>query len=143
MVTDNRIDLQALPKEAWRPSEGASGRISNRVGERELSRIPVAVALPDPEKGSRGAFLPAQLWDFSLHGFAVLVDKTQQPKDVNLVGYQSPSPKGEDRGYAFTTMDLKAHHSEDQKGDVYAIVVESMQANGQALADGLDHYEKP
>jgi hypothetical protein len=83
MVTDNRIDLQALPKEAWRPSEGASGRISNRVGERELSRIPVAVALPDPEKGSRGAFLPAQLWDFSLHGFAVLVDKTKVPAGLD------------------------------------------------------------
>jgi hypothetical protein len=54
---------------------------------------------------------------------AALVDKRVQPKEVNLVGYQSP--KGDDRGHDFTTMDLRARHSEDGKGDVFAVVVQS------------------
>ncbi len=54
---------------------------------------------------------------------ATLTDRGTQPKDVNLVGYQSPNPKGEDRGYEFSTTDLKPRHSEDQKGDVYALQV--------------------
>lgn len=54
---------------------------------------------------------------------AALVDKSLAAKEVNLFGYQSPSRRGEDRGYEFTTMDLKARHSEAQDGDVFAMLV--------------------
>jgi hypothetical protein len=60
------LELRALPAEAWRPIAENHGRGCNRVSERELERVPAALALPD------GREIRVSLWDFSLHGFAVL-----------------------------------------------------------------------
>src|SRR3954470_12397326 len=60
------LELQALPAEAWRPSVGADGRVSNRVSERELERIPSWIIMADGRESR------VTLWDFSPHGFAVL-----------------------------------------------------------------------
>ncbi len=76
-----------------------------------------------PRLVKAGGELPVLRGDHLKIKEAALAGKAEGPKEVNLVGYQSPSPKGEDRGYDFTTMDLKARHSEDQKGDVYALQV--------------------
>lgn len=84
MAKETRIDIEALPREAWRPLEIESGRASNRIGERELSRIPVAAAFPDTEKGSRAEYRPAELWDFSLHGFAIVLDKGRVPNGLEV-----------------------------------------------------------
>lgn len=54
---------------------------------------------------------------------ASLVDRALEAKEVNVVGYQGP--KSDDRGRVFTTRDLKPKHSEDQKGDVFAVLVSS------------------
>lgn len=60
------LDLRAIPAEAWRPIAGPDGRGSNRVSERELERIPARLAFPDGRESK------VSLWDFSLHGFAVV-----------------------------------------------------------------------
>lgn len=62
-----RLDWQALPAEAWRPNAGEHGRAANRVSERELERVPARIVCPD------GREIRVSLWDFSLHGFAVLL----------------------------------------------------------------------
>lgn len=56
-----------MPAEAWRPIAGEHGRAANRVSERELERVPARIISPD------GREIPVSLWDFSLHGFAVLL----------------------------------------------------------------------
>lgn len=78
-----------------------------------------------PRLVKAGAELPVLRGDRLKIREAALANKDLEPREVNLVGYQSPSPKGEDRGYEFSTSDLKPRHSEDQKGDVYALQVTS------------------
>lgn len=78
-----------------------------------------------PRMVKEGGELPVLRGDRLKIKEATLVDRRIAAKEVNLVGYQSPSPKGEDRGFEFTTTDLKARHSEDGRGDVYALQVAS------------------
>lgn len=72
------LELQALPPEAWRPSVGANGRVSNRVSERELERIPSWLVMPDGRESR------VTLWDFSPHGFAVLQGPETAKGEVNV-----------------------------------------------------------
>ncbi|MBW8888514.1 MAG: hypothetical protein JF616_12225 [Fibrobacteres bacterium] len=72
------LELQALPAEAWRPSVGANGRVSNRVSERELERIPSWLVSPDGRESR------VTLWDFSPHGFAVLQGPETVKGGVNV-----------------------------------------------------------
>lgn len=74
------IDLQALPAEAWRPVEAANGRVSNRVSERELEHVPAWILLPN------GHVFKVTLWDFSLHGFAVLQSREASERERISVG---------------------------------------------------------
>jgi hypothetical protein len=77
------LDLQALPAEAWRPVEAANGRVSNRVSERELERVPVWIILPN------GTECKVALWDFSLHGFAVLQSPEAVERGQFAVGHRA------------------------------------------------------
>lgn len=56
---------------------------------------------------------------------AALLGKAAAPKigELNLVGYQSPKAKrsGEDRGFSFTTDEIKSKYSENGTGNVYAV----------------------
>lgn len=74
------LDKHALPPEAWRPVESASSRLANRVSERELERIPARLAW------SNGLEYPVRVWDFSLHGFAVLLVPDRNGKVVPVEG---------------------------------------------------------
>lgn len=86
MIESARFPLVAkdLPPESWRPVEHAGSRSSNRVSEREFIHIPAFLALPDPASGSRTVPLPVRLWDFSLHGFAVLLEKNALPPGLEI-----------------------------------------------------------
>jgi hypothetical protein len=75
------LNLQALPAEAWRPIAGEHGRRgSNRISERELEPVPVRIASPD------GREIKASLWDFSMHGFAVLQGEGEEAGSALSVG---------------------------------------------------------
>ena len=74
------LDTRALPPEAWRPVEPAAGRSSNRVSEREFEKIQVSLAW------SNGSEYPVKLWDFSMHGFAVLLKPDRNGKVIPQVG---------------------------------------------------------
>jgi hypothetical protein len=74
------LDLQALPAEAWRPVEAVNGRLSNRVSERELEHVPAWILLPNARQ------FKVALWDFSLHGFAVLQSPEALERDHLSVG---------------------------------------------------------
>lgn len=108
---------------AWvRPAAPANSPKPTSEAGRQLDYVIVEVN-GQPRLVKSGAELPVLRGDHLKIKEATLNDRSTQPKDVNLVGYQSPSPKGEDRGYEFTTTDLKTRHSEDQKGEVYALQV--------------------
>ncbi len=101
----------AAPPNSPKPTPEASQRLDYVIVE----------VNGQPRLVKAGGELPVLRGDHLKIKKAALVGIATEPKEVNLVGYQSPGPKGEDRGYEFTTMDLKARHSEDQKGDVYAL----------------------
>jgi hypothetical protein len=65
------LDLEALPAEAWRPSNAVTGRASNRVSERELERIPAWISLDIGPGKSPSKDIPVRLWDYSPFGFAI------------------------------------------------------------------------
>ncbi|MEO6095512.1 MAG: hypothetical protein ABIW76_07500 [Fibrobacteria bacterium] len=65
------LDLEALPAEAWRPSNALTGRESNRVSERELERIPAWISLDNGPGKPPSKDIPVRLWDYSPFGFAV------------------------------------------------------------------------
>ncbi len=75
-----QLDIQALPAETWRPVEAANGRVSNRVNELELERVPAWIVL------SKGREFKVTLWDFSLHGFAVLQSTDALERDKLSLG---------------------------------------------------------
>jgi hypothetical protein len=65
------LDLEALPAEAWRPANAATGRASNRVSERELERIPAWISLDNGPGKLPSKDIPVRLWDYSSFGFAI------------------------------------------------------------------------
>ncbi len=72
------LDLDLLPKEAWRPVIAFCGRASNRISERELEHVPALLSALTAQRGkNRG--ISVRLWDYSSLGFAVLLNsKTAQ-----------------------------------------------------------------
>lgn len=62
------LDIRNLNPDVIRPVESHNGRISVRVSERELERIPAQLTECDT-----GRVIPCAVWDYTPHGFAVLV----------------------------------------------------------------------
>ncbi len=71
-MTIKPLDLKSLPAEAWRPIEPVTGRVFNRISERELENIPVWISLPTDINSTGKIDIPVTLWDYSPFGFAVL-----------------------------------------------------------------------
>ena len=76
-MTIKTLDLTVLPAEAWRPIEPVTGRVSNRISERELEKIPVWISLPNNKNANEKTDFPVTLWDYSPFGFAVLHNITK------------------------------------------------------------------
>ncbi len=75
------LNLSLLDANAWRPMESGENRSSNRVSERELSKIPAWISLPGKLSGEDPKEFPVKLWDFSSFGFALVHEHT----DANTI----------------------------------------------------------
>ncbi len=63
------LQLELLPREAWRPMAAAEGRRLPRIHERELETAAARLELI----GKKVKAIDITLWDFSSQGFAVLI----------------------------------------------------------------------
>ncbi len=126
----SKLIVAAFLSAAWvRPAAPSTGHPPATDGEK-LDYMIIQVN-DQPRLVRDGAELAVVRGDRLFIKEAQLNDKTAAIREVNVVGYKSPSPKGEDRGYAFTTKDIKTKYSEDQKGTVFAIL-----ASGKTVLHG-------
>jgi hypothetical protein len=63
------LQLDLLPREAWRPMPVAEGRRLPRIHERELETAAARLEIG----GNKAETIDITLWDFSCQGFAVLI----------------------------------------------------------------------
>ncbi|MDB5048087.1 MAG: type pilus assembly PilZ [Fibrobacteres bacterium] len=75
------LDLQKLPPESWRPFEVENQRKGERIGERELERIPAWVkSVKYPQ------WAPVKLRDYSVLGFGIQYDSIPGKPFSALIG---------------------------------------------------------